>query len=158
MRFAAFLIAIVLCTPALAAGWTSYTNQSYGASADVPPGYTALGPEAAGGKGQTFANSQRSANLTIYGDTVPGRNFEAYVEQTISNLKAYEGWIVQAKTVTPDWAELSSGKGGIMLRMRLVASCDASKAAVVKYQGRIDTGLVPRLFRSLKSGTAPVCP
>lgn len=158
MRFAAIILALVLAVPAFAAGWTSYTNSRYGASADVPPGYTALGPEAPGGKGQTFANSKHTANLTIYGDTVPGRDFEAYVEQLIQNLKAYEGWTVQAKTVTPDWAELSSGSGGLFLRVRVVASCDGSEVAIAKYQGRIDSSLVSHIFRSLKSGTAPVCP
>ena len=158
MRFAAIILALVLASPAFAAGWSSYTNSRYGASADVPPGYTALGPEAAGGKGQTFADSRHTANLTIYGDNVPGKNFEAYVEQLIRNLKSYEGWTVQAKTITPDWAELSSGSGGNFLRIRAVASCDGSKVAIVKYQGRIDTSLVSHLFRSLKSGTVPACP
>ena len=158
MRFAAIILALVLAVPALAAGWSSYTNSRYGASADVPPGYTALGPEAAGGKGQTFANSKHTANLTIYGDSVPGGNFEAYIEQMVRNLKAYEGWNVQSKTVTPDWAELSSGNGGNQLRIRVVASCNGSKVAVAKYQGRIDPSVVSHLFRSLKSGTAPICP
>ncbi len=157
-KLALILIALLFAGPALAAGWSSYANARYGASAEVPPGFTALGPEAAGGKGQTFGNKQRTALVTIYGDNVPGKNFKGFVDALIVDLKNYEGWVVQAKTVTPDWAELSAGSGRTMLRVRIVASCDGSKAAIARYQGGIDNSLVSHLFRSLKSGTAPVCP
>jgi len=151
MRFVLSLLVILLTAPVLAAGWSSYHNARYGATADVPPGFTKTGPEAPNGKGLTFRNKQGSSLVTIYGDNVSGGNFEAYVEQLIKDLKAFEGWNVQGKRVTPDWAELDASSGPTILRVRVVASCNGSRVAIAKYQGRIDNALISHLFRSLKS-------
>ena len=154
MRFAlALLLAVFLASPAFAQGWSSYTNARYGATAEYPSSFSALGPESAGGKGQTFGNKQRTSLVTIYGEDIPGKDFEGFIEQLIKDLKSYEGWNVQGKTVTPDWAELNASSGRTMLRVRVVASCDGRKAAIAKYQGAIDNMLVSHLFRSLKSSS-----
>jgi hypothetical protein len=151
MRFALLLLLTLMAAPALADGWSSYANARYGATADIPPGYTPLGAEAP--EGLTFGNKQRSSLVTVYGANVPGKNFEAFVEQMIKDLHDFEGWNVQGKTVTPDWAELNASSGRTMLRARVVASCDGLTAAIAKYQGAVDNSLVSHLFRSLKAGS-----
>lgn len=154
MRFAILILTLLFAAPALADGWSHYTNARYGATADVPPGFSALGPEAPGSKGQTFGNKQRSSLVTIYGESVPGRNFEAFIARLIKDLHDFEGWNVQGKTVTPDWAELNASSGRTMLRVRVVSSCNGGTAAIAKYQGAVDNSLVSHLFASLKSKPA----
>ena len=157
MRYVFLLLAILFAGPAFAQGWAPYTNARTGASADVPPNYTALGPEDPSGKGQTFGNAQRNSLVTIYGESIPGGNFDAFIDRLIQDLKNYEGWAVQGKRVTPDWAELDASSGRTMMRVRVVTSCDGRTAAIAKYQGGPNNNLVSHLFRSLKSGTAPAC-
>ena len=157
MRFAAFLIAVILAAPALAAGWTTYANARYGATADIPPGFTATGPEAANSDGLTFWDKKGSM-IIVYGADVPGGNFEAYAESRYEHARDYDHWSNLQKTVTPTWAEISGSSGRAQMRIRLVASCNGKQAVAVSYEApSISSTIVSRLFRSLTAGPARSC-
>lgn len=152
-----FSLGLVLAAPALAAGWNSYANSRYGATADVPPGFEQMGPEAANSDGLIF-RSHSGGVLTIYGAEVPGRRFEAYVESQMSHEADYNGWNIGASTVTPGWAEYSGVLGGRHLQVRVLSSCNGRQAVTAKFEFNGAPGAeVDRVLRSLRAGSARSC-
>ncbi len=157
MRIFILILSLLIATPSLAQGWTSYSNARYGATADVPPGFTPSGPEANNSDGLIFL-SRSGGMLTIYGAAVPGRDFEAFVKAMIANEASYNGWKVAGSKITPDWAEYWGPPGSRKLRVRVLSSCNGKLAVVTRfvYSGNIGAD-VDRVERSLKAGPARAC-
>ncbi len=157
MRFVLGLLAILVATPVLAAGWSSYHNQRYGATADIPPGFTRTGPEAPNSDGLTFWND-RGAMVVVFGADVSGGSFEAYAESRYAHARDYDHWSNLAKTITPGWAEIEGSSGHQQMRLRIVSSCNGRQAVAVQYTApAIDTGTWSHLKSSLKAGPAYSC-
>lgn len=157
MRFVLGLLIALVAAPVLAAGWSSYHNQRFGATADIPPGFTETGPEAANSDGLTFRNDH-GALLVVFGAEVPGRDFEAYAESRYIHARDYDHWSNIAKTVTPDWAEISGSSGRQQMRLRIISACDGRHAVAVQYTApAIDTGTWSHLKNSLAAGPATSC-
>jgi len=153
-----FIFLALLTNSALAQGWDNYANARYGATAKVPPGFAAMGPEAHNSDGMIFRSRKGGALLTIYGADVPGRNFEAYIDKQIAHEKSYSGWKITGRTVTPDWAEYTGSIGGRFLSVRTIASCNGRQAVSTKfeYNGNMSS-TVSKVERSLKAGPANSC-
>lgn len=161
-KFAVILVlaltSTMLTSPAFAASWGEYKNARYGATADVPPGFEPMGAEATNSDGLIFRSRKGGALLTIYGADVPGGNFEAYVEKQIAHEKSYNGWKINNRTITPDWAEYTGNVGGRQLRVRTVASCGGRQAVSTKFEFNGNMGrTADRLEKSLKAGPAKSC-
>jgi hypothetical protein len=158
MRNLMIIFVVLLTSPALAQGWDTYTNARYGATADVPPGFAQMGPEAANSDGVIFRSRQGGALLTIYGDDVPGSDFETFIAGEIAHEKSYNGWNITGQTVTPDWAEYTGSVGSRFLKVRTIASCGGRQAVSIKFEYNGNMGpTLSRIERSLKAGPARSC-
>lgn len=157
MRILSLVLTLLLTFPSFAQGWDTYANARYGATADIPPGFSPMGPEAANSDGLIFRSRQGGALVTIFGSNVSG-GFEATIEKMIAYEKSYHGWNVSSQTVTPDWAEYAGNVGGRQLRVRVIAACGGKHAlaAKIEYNGNMNS-TVSRVFRSLKAGPARAC-
>lgn len=157
MRILSLVFALLLTFPAFAQNWDSYANARYGATADIPPGFEPMGPEAANSDGLIFRSRQGGALVTIFGRDVSG-GFEKTVEDMIAYEQSYSGWKVTGKTVTPDWAEYTGNVGARQLRVRVIAACGGrhALAAKIEFNGNMNS-TVERVFRSLKAGPARGC-
>jgi len=153
-----FIFACLLTSSAFAQGWDSYANARFGATASVPPGFLAMGPEANNSDGMIFRSRQGGALLTIYGADVPGRNFEAYVENQIAHEQSYSGWKIINRTITPDWASYTGSIGSRFLSVRTISSCNGRQAVSTKmeYNGNMGS-TVSKVERSLAAGPAKSC-
>jgi len=162
MRVFIIILSLLLVTlfgssAGFAQGWTSYANARYGASADVPPGFVAAGPEANNSDGLIF-RSRKGGYLTIYGADVPGRNFAAFMAKMIANEKSYNDWPVAGSKITPTWAEYWGALGGRQLRVKVLASCGGKQAVATRFEfSRNMLREVERVERSLKAGPAHSC-
>ncbi|MBU1174642.1 MAG: hypothetical protein KKH72_04505 [Alphaproteobacteria bacterium] len=157
MRFAAIPLAILFAIPALTAVAMDYVNARYGATASIPSGFTATGPEAQNSDGLTFWN-KRGSMIIVYGADVPGGNFEAYAEGRFVHARDYDHFSNVEKTITPDWAEISGSSGQQQLRERIMSTCNGRQIIAVQYTApTMDSGLWSRLKSSLKAGPARSC-
>lgn len=158
MRHLNFVFALIITTPAMAQGWSSYANARYGATADVPPGFSVVGPVAANNDGLIFRSKQGTSTLMIFGTEVPGKDFETKITEMMESDHSNLGWKIGDSSVTPSWAEYSGSKGGQQLRVRIKAACGGKLAVAVKYAFTgVDNATVSRLFASLKAGSATAC-
>jgi hypothetical protein len=157
MRFAALALAALIAVPVLAAGGSSYHNQRFGATIDIPAGFTPTGPEMANSDGLTFWD-KKGAMIIVFGANVPGKDFEAFAESRYAHARDYDHYSDLAKTITPDWAEISGSSGHQQLRERIISSCDGRQAVAVQYTARsISSSIWSSLKRSLKAGPASSC-
>ncbi len=132
MRILSLILAATLTVPALAQGWSVTVNERHGAAAKVPPGFAEAGPGAANGDGRIF-RSPRGAELTVFGDTVPGGDFPGYVAQRIAHEESRNGWRITSKTVAPDWAEYTGALGGRRLSVRTQLTCGGRRAISTRF-------------------------
>ena len=158
MRVVIVLFTVLVTSTAFGQNWTHYENARYGALADVPPGFAPMGPEARNSDGLIFRSQQGGALLTIFGASVPNKNFEAYIESQKEHDTSYNGWKLGDSSVTPDWAEYSGALGGRQLRVRTITACSGKHALTAKleFNGNFSS-VVSRVFRSLKEGAAKAC-
>ncbi len=162
MKAVRILVTLILLSPVLASavlaqGWTTYTNARYGAKADVPPGFEPAGPEARNSDGLIF-RSHDGGFLTIYGADVPGRNFEAKIQEMMAHEKSYNGWNINAHRITPDWAEFSSDMGSRHLRVRAIASCNGRQVVVTRFEfSGNQKAISDRIKSSLQAVRAKSC-
>lgn len=155
--FASALLILLGSSLAQAQGWSSYHNARYGASADIPPGFEPVGPEAANSDGLIFRDRQAGL-ITIYGAPIPGGDFEAFVADLIAHDKSYNAWPVQGSRVTPDWAEYWGSRGPQMLHVRVEASCNGKIGNVVKLEvSALSSRNVDRVLNSLEAKSASAC-
>lgn len=156
MRFA-IPLAILFALPAVATNAMEYANARYGATATIPNGFTATGPEAPNSDGLTFWN-KRGSMIIVYGADVPGGNFEAYAESRYVHARDYDHFSNVAKTITPDWAEITGSSGQQQLHERIISTCNGRQVIAVQYTApTADSGLWSRLKSSLKLGSARSC-
>ena len=152
-----FIAGTLSSSLSLAQGWHTYSNARYGATADVPPGFEPAGPEANNSDGMIYRTSS-GGFLTIYGADVPGRNFEAYVQQMIEYETSYNGWPVAGSKITPDWAEYWGNAGRRQLRVRVLSSCNGAQVVVTRFDFPASlTREAERVARSLHVGPANSC-
>lgn len=157
MRILIIIVALLLAQPALAAGPSVYHNKKFGVEVTVPPGFIAAGVP--GPEGQTFRSRSGLAELRVFGQVIPNKDFTSYVKKAMAFDKSYYGWTMRGSTITPSWAEYKGAHGARQLRVRIITSCKGRHAltAWIDYNGQMDRE-VSQLFASLKAGPASSCP
>lgn len=74
MRIIVFLF--LLCSPAYAAEWTTYSNPRFGANIDIPPGFVNDVPEPENGDGLVFHSADKQAELLVWGGNLTDGDFK----------------------------------------------------------------------------------
>ncbi len=74
MRIILFLL--LLCSPAFAAEWTTYSNPRFGASVDIPPGFVNDVPASENGDGLIFHSADGQAELLVWGGNLTDGDFK----------------------------------------------------------------------------------
>lgn len=155
------LVALLLLMPlpAMAAGWSHYTNARFGYAVDVPPGFIGQG-EAANGDGQVFRTP--TARLTVFGQHILNGGFEGQV-RTQQGEARQDGWVITYAVSTPRYASYSGVKGGRVGYTRMIALCGEAFAAFELDYSKADmqtfNAIIDQLVASLKptEGSA-ACP
>jgi hypothetical protein len=157
MKTIVVILSLLLTMPGFAQEWTSYTNERYGAIADVPPGFVPAGPEANNSDGLIF-RSRAGGFLTIFGADVPGKDFDAFIDKLIANEGSYNSFPVTGVKATNEWAEYWGSRGPQKLRVRILSSCGGRQAVVTRFvfAGNLES-VVDRVERSLTAGPAHSC-
>lgn len=156
MRLIILLAALLVSSPAFAQGWSSYHNARFGATADIPPGFEQMGPEASNSDGLIF-RSRDGSILTVFGARIPGGDFDAYMADLLAHEESYNGWQIQNRSVTPDWAQITASIGGRQMSLRVEAVCNGTIAIASKYEYSGSAPGLDRVERSLTAGAASAC-
>lgn len=162
MRIVLFLF--LLCSPAFAAEWATYSNPRFGASIDVPPGYVNDVPEPENGDGLTFHSADGNAELLVWGNNLVDGDFAADGKSRLQG-ELRDGWDVsyQKQSGNDAWNVFSGSKGGRIMFVRSIASCQGTQALHfrIEYpqaQKKDYDPVVERLSKSLRAGPAFDCP
>lgn len=153
MRLASLVLAVVLCAPALAAGWGRYENARFGYAIDVP-GDFAGGDEADNGDGRVFRGGFGTQVLMVFGgNSLDG--FEAEVALR-KGLATDDGWSLTYEASAPNWAVWSGRRGNRIVYARVISLCGGAQFAMFELEyfaqdaaevdpliGRIGRSLVP---------------
>jgi hypothetical protein len=161
MRIIIFLL--LLCSPALAAEWTVYSNPRFGVSIDVPPGFLNDVPAPENGDGLTFHSVDGNAELLVWGNNLVDENFADDGKSRLQGEKD-DGWDVSyQKKSASAWNVYSGSKDGRIMYARSVSFCRGTQAVHfrIEYpeaQKKDYDAIVERLSKSLKAGPASDCP
>ncbi len=127
---AACLSGVIVSTLASAAAWKRYTNERFGASAELPAsGFVAL-PPPANGDGQTWRSIEDSSEITVFGSFLaPTTGWNDY-------RKSRTEWFASGETEITyraggdDWFVLSGHKNGRIVYLKVILSphCDEQVA------------------------------
>jgi len=157
-----FLFLLLLCSPAFAAEWTTYSNPRFGASVDVPPGFVNDVPESENGDGLIFHSGDKLAELLVWGGNLTDGDFK--LDSAIRlNRELDDDWQVSYKDSGDDWSVYSGSRSDRIMYARAISSCHATQAVYfrIEYpeaQKKEYDAVVERLSKSLKAGPASDCP
>ena len=118
-----FAALMLLPLPAMAAGWSHYTNVRFGYALDVPPGFIGQG-ESDNSDGQVFKTP--TATLTVFGGNVLSGDFESEAVATERSAEQNK-WAITYQVSTPTRASYSGKQGGRILYGRMVALCKGTQ-------------------------------
>ncbi len=161
MRIILFLL--LLCSPAFAADWTTYSNPRFGASLDIPPGFVNDVPASENGDGLVFHSADRQAELLVWGGNLTDGDFKLDSEIRL-NRELDDDWQVSYQKVSGDESSVYSGsQSGRIMYARSLSSCHGTQAVHfrIEYpeaQKKDYEPIVERLSKTLKAGLASDCP
>ena len=164
-----YLAVLLLATPALAAGWSNYVNERFGAAIDIPPGFESDMPGPENGDGLTFRNTDDRAELRVWGGNLPYSFKEDAAETAtaeresgfaVSYEKAHN---LSLEAAGKGWYVLSGEGSGRIFYMKAVASCRGEQAVYFRIEypaglKREFDPVVTRLSVSLHAAPALECP
>ena len=153
-----FTVALFLvgsCPVDAAQTWRRYTNDRFGTSAEVPPGFTEQTPPA-NNDGHTFLSADGTARILIFGSLAPS--------VVVDDFQAYRAWLEEQQgkkgTITyraggKTWFALSGTEGETTFYLKVAAGCGGQVAHEVRleYPAASNTtysGIVARVAKSLK--------
>src|SRR5690349_4872930 len=104
------LMMAALVTSAAASDWTTYVNDRFGATADIPASYKAGDPPA-NGDGLSFTSPEGDATISVWGAlaTVIDENFAEYAKRLVSYDKD-AGWTIRYLAGKDAWFTFSGSK------------------------------------------------
>ena len=156
------LLLLLLCSPALAAEWTVYSNPPFGVSIDVPPGFVNDVPEPENGDGLTFHTADGAAELLIWGNNLVDGDF---AQEEAARLKSDtdDGWVISYAAGVIGWQVYSGARQDVLLYVKSISSCNGTQALHfrIEYpeaQKKEYDPVVERLGKSLKAGSTSDCP
>ena len=156
---------LMASTAAFAADWQNYTNDRFGVSIDVPPGFTQSGDAPANDDGLTFASADGKAILRVWGNNIVADNFKDELRSDFESDQT-DGWSVSYgagdKQKIETWAVYSGTKGDMIMYEKSIASCKGTQSLhfrieYPKAQKQAYDAVVTRLGKSLKAGQAHDC-
>ncbi len=158
------LVLFLICSPAFAAKWTTYSNSRFGTTIDIPPGFVNDVPEPANGDGLTFHSVDGKAELLVWGNNLVNENFNQDVAARLKR-DMEDGWKISyvAGVNGSGWQVYSGTREGRLLYAKSISSCKETQALHfrIEYPGAQNADfdpIVARLSKSLKAGPATDCP
>ena len=156
---------LLMISAAWAADWSSYYNDRYGVTIDVPPGFVQFGDAPGNSDGLTFASADGKAKLLVWGGNIVVENFKEELRESFESDRA-EGRAVSYgasnKQKTMSWAVYSGTRDDMIIYEKSIASCKGTQSLHfrIEYpvvQKRAYDAVVTRLGKSLKAGPATDC-
>ena len=155
IRRALALAALILAVaaPAAAQDWQSFTNDRFGATADVPAGWRA-NPPPANGDGLSFTSPEGTATVAVYG------SFQAFdtLAESVAILEApLDGETITYRHTDGKTVVVSGLRGDTIFYRKSLLSCGGTiwNGISIEYpaadKARYDA-LVTHVARSLKPG------
>jgi hypothetical protein len=160
------VIAFLLMTSAAwASDWSSFYNDRYGVTIDIPPGFAQFGDAPDNNDGLTFASADGKAKLLVWGGNIIADNFKEELRGNFESDQS-DGWVVSYgasnKQKTMSWAVYSGTKGDMIMYEKSIASCKGTQSLHfrIEYpvvQKKAYDAVVARLGKSMKAGPATDC-
>lgn len=159
---ALWLTVALLTSVAAAAGWTTYVNERFGATADIPAGYKA-GEAPENDDGLRFTSPQGDATIAVWGALATGseESFADYAERLVSYDKD-DGWTVSYTAGKGDWFAFSGSKADRIFFEKIIQACKGDIANHVRLEypaarkAEFDP-IVAHVTKSLRSGEGWQC-
>jgi hypothetical protein len=157
-----WLLLAALATTAAASDWTTYVNDRFGATADIPAGYKA-GEPPANDDGLSFTSPEGGATIAVWGAlaTVNEESFTDYAKRLVS-YDVDDGWKVSYSSGKEDWFAFSGGKADRIFYEKIIKACNGDIANHVRleYPAARKTEFDPvvaHVAKSLRSGKGWQC-
>jgi hypothetical protein len=157
-----WLLAAVWVGSALADDWTTYVNDRFGATADIPASYKP-GEAPANDDGLSFVSPEGDATIFVWGSlaTVEEESFADYAKRLIAYDKD-DGWEVSYSAGKDDWYAFSGSNADRILYERIIRACNGEIANHVRleYPAARKTAfdpIVEHVTKSLRSGEGWQC-
>jgi hypothetical protein len=162
-----YLIAflVMATTTAFAADWQKYSNDRFGVTIDVPPGFAQSGDAPANNDGLTFASADGKAILRVWGSNIIADNFKEELRNSFDSDQS-DGWVVSYgasnKQKNMTWAVYSGTKKDMIMYEKSIASCKGTQSLhfrieYPKAQKLSYDAVVLHLGKSMKIGPATDC-
>lgn len=129
------LLAIAaMVSPAMASDWTTYVNDRFGATADIPASYKA-GEAPENGDGLRFTSPNGEATIAVWGGfaIVTDASFADYAKRLVSYAKD-DGWKVTYSAGKSGWFAFSGSKADRIFFEKLVSACKGEIANHVRLE------------------------
>jgi hypothetical protein len=156
------LIVLLLMTSAAIAGeWSSYYNDRFGATIDVPPGFLNDVDPPDNGDGLTFNSSDKLTTLLVWGNNILS-DFATENSEVVGYEKA-DGWDVTYQAADrKNWSVYSGHKGDVIMYRRGLASCKGTQMVQFRIEYPVQQKqeydrIVARLTKSLRASGAVYC-
>lgn len=146
------IVLLLMTTPAVAQGWTEYTNARFGFSLDIPSDF-AVASEADNGDGATFYREAGAVDLSVWGANLL-EDFETEARQAQA-FATEQGYNLTYQATTPQWTSFSGKAGGRIMYQRMELLCDGQSWAAFRAEysvtDRADMDpIVDKLVQSLR--------
>lgn len=131
MRSILALALMVMATPALAQVWGHYSNDRFGYSIEVPPGFTSKG-DGQTEDGQVFHRPESEQELTIWGGELPDgfeANFFASMDKAVANY-----WRLGDEEVSAEWTQFQAFRVYSGMTERHIVLCDGTSFAAFRLE------------------------
>lgn len=156
------LMAAAMASVAVASDWTTYVNDRFGATADIPASYKP-GDEPENGDGLRFTSPEGDATIAVWGALakVMDENFAAYARRLVG-YDTDAGWTVSYSAGKKDWHAFSGSKADRVFFEKIVLACKGEIANHVRLEypaarkSEFDP-IVAHVTKSLRSGKAWQC-
>jgi serine/threonine-protein kinase len=157
-----WLATAILASVALASDWTTYVNDRFGATAEIPGSYKAGDPPA-NNDGLSFTSPDGDATIVVWGALakVMDENFADYAKRLVG-YDTDDGWTVSYSAGKKDWYAFSGSKADRIFFEKVIQTCKGDIANHVRLEypaarkSEFDP-IVTHVTKSLRSGKAWQC-
>jgi hypothetical protein len=128
MRMILILITALFTLPALAAGWSRYSNDRFGYSVDIPSGFSE-DSSPVNGRDVSYSSASGNSQIEVWGLRSTG--FSGTVSQLVSQSRG-AGWQFGegGTAVWSSWLILNGSKSGRLMYLKAIDACHGNAAVV----------------------------
>ena len=160
--YVALLMTVALASVGAAADWTTYVNDRFGATADIPASYKA-GEAPTNDDGLSFTSPEGDATIAVWGAlaTIEEESFTDYAKRLVS-YDEDDGWTIGYSAGKADWFAFSGSKADRIVYEKIIKACDGEVANHVRLEypaarkAEFDP-VVAHVAKSLRSGQGWQC-